>query len=116
MFTWQTKKKGWYLYTGEYPTGWEKKVKVVSLLQLVKKGLSSKSANLKSTKKGKGVTVGAFETCFDIVPSRGDFSPIGSIVLECTAPLSTRTPSTWKFAMAKSKPPLSRQPLNAPSI
>ena len=110
------KTTGIVLYAREFPLSWEKKVKVVSLLQLVKKGLSSKSTNLKSTKNCKGVTVGAFETCFDIVPSRGDFPPIGSIVLESTSPFSTRTHSTWKFAMAKSKPPLSRQPLNAPSI
>ena len=26
IFEWQAKEKGWYLYAGEYPTSWEKKV------------------------------------------------------------------------------------------
>jgi len=37
IFKWQEKEKGWYLYTGEYPAGWEKKVKMVNLLYLRRK-------------------------------------------------------------------------------
>lgn len=31
IFEWQAKENGWYLYVGEYPIGWEKKVKIVNL-------------------------------------------------------------------------------------
>ena len=34
IFKGQEKEKGWYLYAGEYPAGWEKKVKMVNLLYL----------------------------------------------------------------------------------
>ena len=32
IFEWKEKEKGWYLYAGEYPAGWEKKVRVLNLL------------------------------------------------------------------------------------
>ena len=31
LFEWQEKERGWYLYAGDYPIGWENKVKVVNL-------------------------------------------------------------------------------------
>lgn len=37
---------------GEFPCGWEKKVKVVNLLVSTKKSSASKSTKLKSAKKG----------------------------------------------------------------
>ena len=82
IFEWQAKEKGWYLYAGEYPTGWEKKVKVVNLPTPVKKGSVSWSTKLKSTKRGDD----SFETCPDIVPYKGGFPPIGNIVLEGSPP------------------------------
>lgn len=79
----------------------------------VKKGSASKSAKPKFM-KGKGIAMGASETYSDIVPYRGDFPPIGNIILESTRPASKRTHSTWKSATAKSRPPLLRQPSDAP--
>ena len=89
-------------------------MKVVNLPLPVKKGLASKSAKSKFGKKGKDIAMGASKTFSDIVPYKGDFPPIGSIVLESTHPPSTRTRSAWKFTTEKSKPPLLRQPSNAP--
>ena len=38
IFEWKEKEKGWYLYVSGYPAGWEKKVRVLNLLALAKKG------------------------------------------------------------------------------
>ena len=43
IFEWPAKKNGWYLYANEYPTDWEKKLKVVNLPTPVKKGSVSRS-------------------------------------------------------------------------
>ena len=83
IFKLQAKEKGWYLYASEYPTGWEKKAKVVNLPTPVKKGSMSQSAKPKSTKRGDDSS----ETCSNIVPYEGGFPSIGNIVLEGSPPL-----------------------------
>ncbi|KAL4606857.1 hypothetical protein ACB092_09G134500 [Castanea dentata] len=100
IFEWQAKEKGWYLYAGEYPIGWEKKVKVVNLPTPAKKGLVSRSAKPKSTKRGND----SFETYSDIVPYEGGFPPIGSIVLKSSPPLSACTYSSRCPIASKPKP------------
>jgi len=82
IFEWQENEKGWYLYTGEFHPGWEKKVKVVNLPVPTKKVLVSRTAKPKSTKKGDDSS----ETCFDIIPYKGGLPPIGNIVLESSPP------------------------------
>ena len=52
IFEWQEKEKGWYLYASEYPSGWVKKVKVVNLSVLTKKGLMTWNVKPKFAKKG----------------------------------------------------------------
>ena len=45
-------KKGWHWHAGDYPPGWEKKVKVMNIFVLSKKS----PAKLKSTSKSKSAT------------------------------------------------------------
>ena len=52
IFEWDEEKKGWYWYTGEYPPGWEKKVKVINIPAPSNKG----PARLKSASKSKPAT------------------------------------------------------------
>ena len=99
IFEWQTKEKGWYLYAGEYPTGWEKKVKVVNLSTPTKKGSVSQSAKPKSTKKGDDSS----ETSSDIIPYEGGLPPIGNIVLKGSPPFA-RTHSSKHSTTSKPKP------------
>ncbi|KAK9996732.1 hypothetical protein SO802_021418 [Lithocarpus litseifolius] len=47
IFEWQDKEKEWYLYAGEYLTGWEKKVKMVNFPVPAKKGSVSRTAKPK---------------------------------------------------------------------
>ena len=82
IFKLRAKEKGWYLSANEYPTGWEKKAKVVNLPTPVKKGSVSQSAKPKSTKRGDNSS----ETCSNIVPYEGGFPSIGNIVLEGSPP------------------------------
>ena len=49
IFEWDEEKKGWYWHTGEYPLGWEKKVKVTNISAPSKKG----PAKLKFGSKSK---------------------------------------------------------------
>ena len=74
---------------------------MVNLLEPMKKGLASKSAKPKPTKKG-GDT---FKVCSDMVPYQGGFPPIGSIVLESMPPSSARARSTRRSVAAQTKPP-----------
>jgi len=37
IFEWDEEKRVWYWHTGDYPPGWEKKVKVINILVLSKK-------------------------------------------------------------------------------
>ena len=52
IFEWNEEKKGWYWHAGEYPPGWEKKVKVINIPAPSKKG----PARLKSASKSKLAT------------------------------------------------------------
>ena len=104
IFEWQENKKGWYLYTGEFPLGWEKrekKVKVVNLPAPTKKVLVSQTAKPKSAKKGDDSS----KTCFDIIPYKGGLPPIGNIVLESSPLSSARTRSSRRSTVDRLKPP-----------
>ena len=52
IFEWDAEKKGWFWHTGDYPPGWEKKVKVINLFILSKKA----PAKPKSAGKAKLAT------------------------------------------------------------
>nr|POF20837.1 hypothetical protein CFP56_14351 [Quercus suber] len=114
IIEWQKDEEGWFPYVSELPLGLEKKVKVVNLLPLMKKGSASRSAKSKSTKKVKGATTDASKACSEIDLFREDLPLIGNIVLKSTLPSSARTHSIRRFALAKSRPPLLRQPLDSP--
>lgn len=68
-----------------------------------KKGSSSRSAQLKSAKKGKGVATSTSPICYNIVPYEEVLPPISNIVLE-ESPM-VKTQSTKKSTAVKSKPP-----------
>lgn len=87
-------------------------MKVENLPLLVQKDSTSKFANSKSTKKGKVAATNALEACLEIVHYKEGIPLIASIIIESTPPSSARTHSTERSTMAKSKPPLSRQPSN----
>ena len=87
IFEWHEKEKGWYLYIGEFPLGWEKKVKVVNLLAPTKKVSMSRTAKLKSAKKGDDSS----KTYSDIIPYKGGLPSISNIVLESFPPLFAST-------------------------
>ena len=53
IFEWDEEKKGWYWHAGEYPSGWEKKVKVTNISTPSKKG----PTRLKSASKSKPTTL-----------------------------------------------------------
>ena len=84
-------------------------MKVVNLPAPVKKGLMSRSAKPKSTKKGDDSS----ETCSNIVPYEGGLPPIGNIVLESSPP-STRTRSSRRPTTGKPKPSTPRPSIDAP--
>ena len=52
IFEWDAEKKGWYWHAGDYPPGWEKKVKIINISVPSKKV----PAKLKSTGKAKPAT------------------------------------------------------------
>ena len=52
IFEWDEEKKRWYWHAGEYPLGWEKKVKVTNILASSMKG----PTRLKSVSKSKPAT------------------------------------------------------------
>ena len=52
IFEWDEEKRGWYWHAGDYPPGWEKKVKVMNISMLSKKG----PAKLKFASKSKPAT------------------------------------------------------------
>ena len=52
IFEWDAEKEGWYWQVGDYPPGWEKKVKVTNISTPSKKA----SAKLKSAGKSKPAT------------------------------------------------------------
>ena len=47
IFEWDTEKKGWFWHAGDYPPGWEKKVKVINI------PVPSKKASAKPKSAGK---------------------------------------------------------------
>ena len=53
IFEWDEEKKGWYWHAGEYPSGWEKTVKVTNISTPSKKG----PTRLKSASKSKPTTL-----------------------------------------------------------
>ena len=52
IFEWDKEKRGWYWHAGDYPPGWEKKVKVTNIFASSKKG----PTKLKSASKSKPAT------------------------------------------------------------
>ena len=110
IFKWQEKEKGWYLYVGEFPSGWEKKVEVVNLLAPMKKDSMSQTAKPKSAKKGDYSS----KTCFDIILYKGGVPLIGCIVLESSLPPSTCTCSSKHSTVARPRPPIPKPFVDAP--
>ncbi|KAL0001492.1 hypothetical protein SO802_015273 [Lithocarpus litseifolius] len=100
IFEWQEKEKGWYLYTGEFPPGRKKKVKVVNLPVPIKMVSMSRTAKLKSAKKGDD----SFETCSNIILYKGSLPPIGNIVVESSPSPSARTHSSRRSTTGRPKP------------
>lgn len=78
------------MYVGEFLPSWEKKVKVVNLPTLAKKGSVSWTVKPKFAKRGDDSS----ETWSDLVPYKGGLPPINNIVLESSSPSSTRTRSS----------------------
>jgi len=110
IFEWRAKEKGWYLYASEYPTSWEKKVRMMNLPAPTKKGSVSRSPKPKSTKRGGD----SFETCYDIVPYKRGLPPIGNIVLEGSPPPFARTHSNKHPTTSKPKPSATRPSMDTP--
>ena len=52
IFEWDEEKRGWYWHTGDFPPGWEKKVKVTNIFASSKKG----PGKFKSASKSKPAT------------------------------------------------------------
>ena len=100
-----------YLDAGEYPLGWEKKVKVVNLPIPAKKGSVSRTAKPKSTKRGYDSS----ETYSNLVSYKGGFPPIGNIVLKSSPPPSARIRSSKRSTATKPKPSTPRPFVDAPS-
>ena len=69
IFKWVEEDKGWLWHVNDYPTGWEKKVKVINIPVSGKKG----STKPKSAKKGDDSS----EACSDVVPFKSGLPPIG---------------------------------------
>ena len=40
IFEWDAEKKGWYWHAGDYPPGWEKRVRVINISAPIKKALA----------------------------------------------------------------------------
>ena len=107
IFEWIEEEKRWFWYVDDYLMGWEKRVKVTNISMPVKKSF----AMAKSIKKGDDSS----ETCSDIVPFKGDFPPVGNIVLESSPSSSAHTHSNKCPTIRKSKPTALRLFANAPS-
>ena len=95
IFEWVEEDRGWLWHVGDYPTGWEKKVKVINIPVPSKKG----SAKSKSPKKGGDSS----EACSDVVPFESGLPPIGNIVLESSPPPFGDTYSSVRPTASKSK-------------
>ena len=90
--------------------GWEKKVKVVNLPRLVKKGSVSWSAKPKSTKRGHDSS----KTYSDIFPYEGGLPPIGNIILEGSLLPFARTRSNRRPTVGKPKPSIPQPSIDTP--
>jgi len=99
ILEWDEEGGGWYWHAGDYPSGWEKKVKITNLSALGKKG----PAKPKSSKKGG-----------EVVPLESDLPPIGRIVLKGSLPSSARTRSNARPAASKLKSTAPRPSTGAP--
>ena len=93
IFEWVEEDRRWLWHAGHYPTGWEKKVKVINILVPGKKG----STKPKSAKKGDDSS----NACSDVVPFESGLPPIGNIVLESSPPPSKR----MRGSKRKTSPP-----------
>ena len=95
IFEWVEEDRGWLWHAGDYPTGWEKKIKVINIPVLGKKG----SAKPKSTKKGDDFS----EACLDVIPFESGLPPIGNIFLRSIPPPSAHTRPSMCPTTSKSK-------------
>lgn len=95
---------------GEFLLGWEKKVKVVKPLALIKKGCMSRTTKPKFAKKGDD----SFETCSDTVLYKEGLPPIGDTVLVSSPPPAARTRFTRCSTAARSRPPTLKPSMDAP--
>ena len=48
IFEWDEEKRGWYWHAGDYPLGWEKRVKVTNISVSIKKGPAKLKYAIKS--------------------------------------------------------------------
>ena len=80
IFEWVEEDKGWLWHAGDYPAGWEKKIKVINIPTLGNKS----STKPKSTKKGD-------DPYSDVVP------------FESSPPPVARTRSSVRLTASKSK-------------
>lgn len=113
IFEWCEGQQDWFWYDGDFPQGWEKKVKISNAPPSTsKKSSTYRSTKPKSAKKSKGVATSTPTVCFDIVPYGEKLPPIGNIVLDET-PLVLKTRIARKSTIVNSKPPLPKQPLDA---
>lgn len=103
---WVEEESGWFWHAGDYPPGWENRVKVTNIFVPVKKS----SAKYKSVKKGDDSS----EACSNIVPFDSVLPTIGNIVLEGSSPHSSRTRSSKRLVADKSKPTAPQPFANAP--
>ena len=106
IFEWVKEDRGWLWHVGDYPTGWEKKVKVINIPVLGRKS----SAKPKSAKKGDDPS----KACSNVVPFESGLPLIGNIVLEGSPPPSACTRSSVRPTTSKSKFTASRLSTNAP--
>ena len=106
IFEWVEEERWWFWHAGDYPLGWEKRVKVTNVSVPVKKS----SAKSKFANKGDD----SFEACSDIVPFESDLPPVGNIVLGGSPPPSACTRSSRRPTAGKSKPTAPQPFIDAP--
>ncbi|KAK9985239.1 hypothetical protein SO802_034764 [Lithocarpus litseifolius] len=92
IFKWDDEEKGWFWHTGDYPAGWEKKVKVINI-PVPKKGATKPKSAKKSTDPS--------ETSPDVQPKVSKSKSTASQP-SSGAPPSSRT----RGSKRKSVPPL----------
>ena len=99
ILEWDEECGGWYWHAGDYPPGWEKKVKIINLLASGKK----ETVKPKSAKKGG-----------EVVPFESDLPSIGRMVLKGFPPSSACTRSSARPAVSKPKSTTPRPSTGAP--